>query len=195
MHIDYDIQRMNVKTDTETTQLSRQWEEASAISQQEQLGETARSRLAFNMVDYITSEDLPLRLLITRAPQAIAKLADERKVYKEPKAINGRKGGVVYSKQPLVTPKEINYTSSYLATRIVDGTAKTLSSDNLIECLKAGDVVTPLDGILLLNCKRIAIDIARLKKQNPELNIVMKRIEVSDSLTNTTRKMASYQLG
>ncbi|MEZ9129043.1 hypothetical protein AB4145_20905, partial [Vibrio splendidus] len=90
-------------------------------------------------------------------------------------------------------PKEIHYTNEFMATRYVAGTKTPLSATSLVDCLKAGDVITPLDGILFLGCKRIASDIARLKKIEPTMNIEMKRIEVSDNFTGTTRKMASYE--
>ena len=195
MHIHYDIQRQSVKTDAETIELSAQWSKVIAISHQKRLGETERARLAFNMVDYLTSDDLPFRLLITRAPQAMTKIAEETQVYKSIRVINGKKSGVIYSKQRLVTPKEINYTSSYLATRVVNGTPTPLSSGNLLDCLKAGDVVTPLDGILFLGCKRIAANISKLKQAHSDITMKMDRIEVSDSFTGTKRMMASYRLG
>jgi hypothetical protein len=81
-----------------------------------------------------------------------------------------------------------------VATRYVDGLTQPLSSASLIDCLKTGEIITPLDGILFLGCKRIASDISRLKKSAPDMNLNMKRIEVSDSFTGTSRKMASYKL-
>jgi hypothetical protein len=49
--------------------------------------------------------------------------------------------------------------------------------------------------ILFLNCKRIAGNISLLKKKEASLIPTMKRIEVSDSFTGTSRRMASYTLG
>ncbi len=91
-------------------------------------------------------------------------------------------------------PKEIHYTTDFLATRYINGQTKPPQTSSLLEALKQEAFITPLDGIFFLGCKRIASDIARLRKQNPELNIVMKRAEVSDSFTGTTRKMACYSL-
>ncbi len=85
--------------------------------------------------------------------------------------------------------------SEFMATRKVNGLTRSLSMTSLTECLKAGDIITPLDGILFLNCKRIASNISRLKKKEASLIPTMKRIEVSDSLTGTSRRMASYTLG
>ncbi len=161
-NIHYQIQRINVKTDKETPSLTAQWQQVAQICKAEQLGEVARARLAFNVVDYITSEDLPLRLLLTRAPQAMAQIGTETTVHKEHRTINGQ--------------------------------TKPLQTSSLLEALKQEAFITPLDGIFFLDCKRIATDIARLRKQNPKLNIVMKRVEVSDSFTGTTRKMACYSL-
>lgn len=194
MHIHYDISKLHVKADKDSDRLTQQWQSVLISIHEQNLGELARARLAFNLVDYITSEDLPLRLLITRAPQAMAKISYETRVYKEYRVINGKKSGVIYSRSEQILPKTVNYTTHYESQRMVDGTAQSLSANQLLDCLKAGDVVTPLDGILFLNCKRIAIDIARLKKRHSRLSIKMDRIEVSDSLTGTTRKMASYKI-
>lgn len=193
-NIHYQIQRINVKTDKETPSLAAQWQQVAQICNAEQLGEVARARLAFNVVDYITSEDLPLRLLLTRAPQAMAQIGAETTVHKEHRTINGKSSAMVYSKIEQMLPKEIHYTTDFLATRYINGQTKPLQTSSLLEALKQEAFITPLDGIFFLGCKRIASDIARLRKQNPKLNIVMKRIEVSDSFTGTTRKMACYSL-
>ena len=194
MNIHYDIQRLQVEVDKESKSLTQQWQNVMNIVTTEPCGEIARARLAFNLVDYITSDDLPLRLLITRAPQAMAKIADEISIHREHRVINNKKSGVVYSRSEQMIPRALNYNAQYTAQKIVEGKSHSLSSDNLLDCLSAGDILTPLDGILFLGCKRIASNIAKLKKQNPNLNITMERVEVSDSFTGTTRKMASYRL-
>lgn len=191
--IHYDILKVKVRSDKESTRLTSQWDQVLQICRDKPLGEIARARLAFNLVDYITSEDLPFRLFITRAPQAMATIGEETRVYKEHRVINGKQSGMIYAKSEQMLPKEIHYTNEFVATRYVDGTKTPLSAISLVDCLKAGDVITPLDGILFLGCKRIASDIARLKKIEPTMNIEMKRIEVSDNFTGTTRKMASYE--
>ncbi|CAK1761004.1 hypothetical protein L8R85_02290 [Vibrio splendidus] len=190
--IHYDIQKVKVRSDKESARLTNQWEQVLQICREKSLGEIARARLAFNLVDYITSEDLPFRLLITCAPQAMATIGEETRVYKEHRVINGKQTGMIYAKSEQMLPREIRYTNEFVATRYVDGIKTPLSATSLVDCLKAGEVITPLDGILFLGCKRIAIDIARLKKVEPTMNINMTRIEVSDNFTGTTRKMASY---
>ncbi|PTP00227.1 hypothetical protein CWO17_17605 [Vibrio sp. 10N.286.45.A3] len=191
--IHYDILKVKVRSDKESTRLTSQWDQVLQICRDKPLGEIARARLAFNLVDYITSEDLPFRLFITRAPQAMATIGEETRVYKEHRVINGKQSGMIYAKSEQMLPREIHYTNEFVATRYVAGTKTPLSATSLVDCLKAGDVITPLDGILFLGCKRIASDIARLKKIEPTINIEMKRIEVSDNFTGTTRKMASYE--
>lgn len=191
--IHYDILKVKVRSDKESTRLTSQWDQVLQICRDKPLGEIARARLAFNLVDYITSEDLPFRLFITRAPQAMATIGEETRVYKEHRVINGKQSGMIYAKSEQMLPREIHYTNEFVATRYVAGTKTPLSATSLVDCLKAGDVITPLDGILFLGCKRIASDIARLKKIEPTMNIEMKRIEVSDNFTGTTRKMASYE--
>ncbi|MDK9758278.1 hypothetical protein KIV40_23510, partial [Vibrio sp. D173a] len=165
--IHYDIQHINVKSDKESAQLTQQWQQVLQICREGSLGEMARARLAFNLVDYITSEDLPFRLLITRAPQAMAAIGEEVNVYKEHRVINGKQSGMVYAKSEQMLPREIHYTNQFVATRYVDGLIRPLSSASLIDCLKTGEIITPLDGILFLGCKRIASDISRLKKAEP----------------------------
>lgn len=193
MDIHYDIISSNITTHPNNLTISQQWETVMLEVQKQSLGEQERARLAFNIVNYITSDDLPIRLLITRAPQAMAKIATETNVHKEHRQINGKKSGIIYSKQEVMLPKTITTQSHFTVNRVVDGTSKPLSSDNLIDCLQSGDIITPLDGILFLKCKRIASDIERLRKGGNR-SINMKRIIVSDSFTGTTRKMASYQL-
>ena len=190
--IHYDIQDAKVSSNKESSRLTNQWEQVLEICREKSLGEVMRARLAFNLVDYITSEDLPFRLLITRAPQAMATIGEETRVYKEHRIINGKQSGMIYAKSEQMLPKEIRYTNEFVANRYVNGIKTPLSATSLVDCLKAGEVITPLDGILFLGCKRIASDIARLKKVEPTISINMTRIEVSDSFTGTTRKMASY---
>ena len=191
MTIHYNIEKLSTNVKNEPARITEQWQRVIAECKSRKFSELERARLAFNMVDYITSEDLPLRLLITRAPQAMAKIADETKVYRDIRKING-KNGTFYSRSELILPKEIEYESHYSAQRIIDGNPKPLSSDNLLDSLKAGNIITPLDGILFLQCKRIAIDISRIKMQHPD--IAMERIEVSDSFTGAVRMMASYTI-
>lgn len=190
--IHYDVQHIKVKSDKESIQLARQWQQVLQICREESLGEMERARLAFNLVDYITSEDLPFRLLITRAPQAMAAIGDEVSVYKEHRVINDKQSGIVYAKNEQMLPKEIRYKNEFVATRYVNGFTRPLSSNSFVDCLKAGEIITPLDGILFLGCKRLASDISRFKKAEPNINLTMQRIEVSDSFTGTSRKMASY---
>lgn len=192
--IHYDVQHIKVKSDKESAQLARQWQQVQQICREESLGDMERARLAFNLVDYITSEDLPFRLLITRAPQAMAAIGDEVNVYKEHRVINGKQSGMVYAKSEQMLPKEIHYKNEFVVTRYVNGLTRPLSHPSFVDCLKAGEIITPLDGILFLGCKRIASDISRLKKAEPRMSLTMKRIEVSDSFTGTSRKMASYVL-
>ncbi|MGR5364332.1 hypothetical protein ACPV54_26005 [Vibrio mediterranei] len=193
--IHYDIHSCKVRSNKESLSLTCQWEQVLQICREKHLDEFARTRLAFNMVDYITSEDLPFRLFVTRAPQAMAAIAEETVVYKEHRTINGKQSGMVYSRNEQIIPKDIVYMSEFMVTRKVNGLTRSLSMASLTECLKAGDIITPLDGILFLNCKRITSNISQLKKKEASLIPTMKRIEVSDSFTGTSRRMASYTLG
>ena len=191
--IHYELSKINVVANGEVPRISAQWENVMSMCSERGLSEIERARLAFNMVDYITSEDLPLRLLITRAPQVMAKIAEETKVHREIRKINS-KNGTFYSRSKLILPNELEYRSSYSARRIINGTAKALSSRNLLNCLEKGDTVTTIDGILFLGLKRIASDIAKIKAKNSDLSIDMKRIEVFDSFNKKKYKTASYTL-
>ena len=121
MNIHYDIHRLQVDVDKEPISLTQQWQNVMNIVNSESYGEIERARLAFNLVDYITSDDLPLRLLISRAPQAMAKIAEETPIYKEQRVINNKKTGVVYSRSEQMIPKTLNYKAQCTAQRIVDG--------------------------------------------------------------------------
>ncbi|VFS64607.1 Uncharacterised protein [Kluyvera cryocrescens] len=65
---------------TEATQperLARQWREVLDECRQSQAGAEERLRIALLNVDYVTSFELPFRLMLTRAPQLIAGMRDE----------------------------------------------------------------------------------------------------------------------
>ncbi|MEZ8087648.1 hypothetical protein [Vibrio sp. 1S139] len=53
--IHYDIQQVKVRSDKESARLTSQWNQVRQICRDKPLGEVARARLAFNLVDYITS--------------------------------------------------------------------------------------------------------------------------------------------
>lgn len=64
---------------------------------QTQAGAEQRLRIALLNVDYVTSFELPFRLLLVRAPQLIAGLRDELSISQKNVVFNGKRFGCVYS--------------------------------------------------------------------------------------------------
>lgn len=60
-------------------------------------GAEERLRIALLNVDYVTSFELPFRLILTRAPQLIAGLRDEFQLNQKNVIFNGKRFGCVYS--------------------------------------------------------------------------------------------------
>ncbi|EON2062459.1 DNA-binding protein, partial [Escherichia coli] len=58
--------------------------------------------------------------------------------------------------------------------------------------LESGLLVTALDGLFWLGTQRIAADVQRLRQSG--MVIVTREVEVSDSLTGTTRLVSAYTL-
>jgi hypothetical protein len=60
-------------------------------------GSVERLRIALLNVDYVTSFELPFRLLLLRTPQYIARLRNELALSQKIVTLNGKKRGCVYS--------------------------------------------------------------------------------------------------
>ncbi|END8868603.1 DNA-binding protein, partial [Escherichia coli] len=58
--------------------------------------------------------------------------------------------------------------------------------------LESGLIVTALDGLFWLGIQRIAADVQRLRQSG--MTIITRDVEVSDSLTGTTRGVSGYSL-
>ncbi|EEL1361673.1 DNA-binding protein, partial [Escherichia coli] len=58
--------------------------------------------------------------------------------------------------------------------------------------LESGLIVTALDGLFWLGIQRIAADVQRLRQSG--MTIITRDVEVSDSLTGTTRVVSGYSL-
>ena len=62
-----------------------------------QAGAEERLRIALLNVDYVTSFELPFRLLLVRAPQLIAGIREELPLSQKNVVFNGKRFGCVYS--------------------------------------------------------------------------------------------------
>lgn len=74
--IDYDIEKYQFTEAGESPRLRAQWREVYLECRQQQAGAEERLRIALLNVDYVTSFELPFRLLLVRAPQLIADVRD-----------------------------------------------------------------------------------------------------------------------
>lgn len=124
--IDYDIEKYQFTEAGETPRLREQWREVYLECRQLRAGAEERLRIALLNVDYVTSFELPFRLLLVRAPQLIADVRETLQLSRKAAVFNGKRYGCVYSlKQDLqAVPEAFHYR---LANRIrrVDATGLT----------------------------------------------------------------------
>lgn len=95
--IDYHIEKYSFTELNEPPHLTRQWAEVTEQCREVRAGVEERLRLALQNVDYVTSFELPFRLLLIRAPQLIASVRDELSVRQKNVIFNGKRFGCVYS--------------------------------------------------------------------------------------------------
>lgn len=203
--IDYQIEKYSFADVAGTPRLAQQWRDVLDECRQLNTGAEERLRIALLNVDYVTSFELPFRLLLTRAPQLIAALRDEFSLAQKNVVFNGKRFGCVYSlKTDLhAIPDTFQYR---LATRIrrIDPTGATAAPyqqiakeikaprERLKQALESGLQVTALDGLFWFGLQRIAADVLRLRKSG--MAIATAETEVFDDLTGTTRLMPIYRL-
>lgn len=202
--IDYQIEKYSFAEAAETPRLTQQWADVAQECLQVRAGAEERLRIALLNVDYVTSFELPFRLLLIRAPQLIASVRDELQLNQKNVIFNGKRFGCVYSLKNNLSdiPDAFQYR---LSTRIrrVDptGTAATpyqqiakevrAPRERLKMALEQGLQVTALDALFWFGSQRIAADIQRLRKAG--VRIATAETEVSDNLTGTTRKVPVYR--
>lgn len=161
--IDYDIEKYQFTEAGETPRLREQWREVYLECRQLRAGAEERLRIALLNVDYVTSFELPFRLLLVRAPQLIADVRETLQLSRKAAVFNGKRYGCVYSlKQDLqAVPEAFHYR---LANRIrrVDATGLTAAPyqqiareikparERLRQALNAGLPVTALDAPVLV---------------------------------------------
>lgn len=203
--IDYQIEKYSFADVAGTPRLAQQWGDVLDECRQLNAGAEERLRIALLNVDYVTSFELPFRLLLTRAPQLIAALRDEFSLAQKNVVFNGKRFGCVYSLKTDLNaiPDTFQYR---LATRIrrIDPSGATATPyqqiakeikaprERLKQALESGLQVTALDGLFWFGLQRIAADVQRLRKSG--MAIATAETEVFDDLTGTTRLMPIYRL-
>lgn len=203
--IDYHIEKYQLSEDSRTPRIAQQWQNVLTECQRKSAGSEDRLRTALLTVDYVTSLELPFRLLLTRAPQLIDKLRNELRIFQKPVSINGKKRGTVYSLNADLTavPDAFHYQLSAKIHRAEAGaeTAAPYASvarkeqnprDRLSLALRNGLTVTALDGLLFFGIQRLASDVSALRREG--MNIAVDKVTASDSLTGTTREIPCYRL-
>jgi hypothetical protein len=198
--IDYLIEKYSFAEINETPRIAQQWAEVIEECRRVRAGSAERLRIALLNVDYVTSFELPFRLLLVRAPQLIAGLRDELPLSQKNVVFNGKRFGCVYSMKSDLNqiPEEFHYR---LSTRIrreeaSDETATPyreiareikMPRERLKRALENGLAVTALDGLFGFGMQRIAADVAVLRKKG--MRIATSEIQVWDSHTATLRSM------
>lgn len=203
--IDYQIEKYSFGTAEESQRLIHQWTEVATECRQQQAGAEERLRIALLKVDYVTSFELPFRLLLTRAPQLIAGLREEFQLRQKNVIFNGKRFGCVYSLKTDLNqiPDAFQYR---MATRIrrIDPAGLTAQPfqqiakevkaprERLKLALESGLAVTALDGLFWLGSQRMAADILGLRKKG--MPIATAETDVFDNYTGTQRRIPVYQI-
>ncbi|PDP91895.1 ECs1377 family protein [Enterobacter cloacae] len=201
--VDYQIEKFLFTEAAEPERLTRQWAEVLEECREQQAGAEERLRLALLNVDYVTSFELPFRLLLTRAPQLIDGLRKELQLSQKNVLFNGKRFGCVYSLKMNLDgiPDEFNY---HLKTRIQRSDSEGGSEvpyrqiaqqvkeprERLKLALENGLAVTALDGLFWFGIQRIAADVQRLRKTG--MRITTSGTDVFDTLTRTRRQIPVY---
>ena len=203
--IDYQIEKYQFTAVDEDPRLARQWAEVLDECRQAQADSAERLRIALLNVDYVTSFELPFRLLLIRAPQLIAGMRDALAISQKSALFNDKRFGCVYSlRRELETvPDTFRYRLSTRIRRVsADGVdaspfqqiAKETKAprERLKMALEAGLSVTALDGLFWFGIQRIAADVLRLRKAG--VPIATGETAVADNLTGTLRRVPVYRL-
>ena len=196
--IDYQIEKYHFSEAAESPRLIQQWKDVIAECQENKAGAAERLRIALLNVDYVTSFELPFRLLLTRAPQLIDGLRKELQLSQKNVLFNGKRFGCVYSLKMNLDgiPDEFNY---HLKTRIQRSDSEGGSEvpyrqiaqqvkaprERLKLALENGLAVTALDGLFWFGIQRIAADVQRLRKTG--MRITTSGTEVFDTLQHARR--------
>lgn len=187
----------------ESPRLLRQWQDVQEECRQTEAGPEERLRIALLNVDYVTSFELPFRLLLTRTPQLIAALREEWDISQKNVMFNDKRFGCVYNLKASLSggPDTFRYHLSHRIRRVV-ANENTSSPYQLIArevkaprqrlkyALETGLQVSALDGLFWFGSQRIAADILRLRKYG--MRIATASVDVYDNITGTTRHIPVY---
>lgn len=160
-HIDYQIEKYQFRARNESPRLMRQWADVMRECRDTGAGARERLRIALLNVDYVTSFELPFRLLLTRTPQMIDSVRREC-VYSLQNDLSGVPDSFSYS---LAT--RIRRVDSYgMTTRCFTDIAGQVKAPTarLKLALESGLIVTALDGLFWLGGHRIAADVQWLRQ-------------------------------
>lgn len=202
--VDYQIEKYSFTEATEPDRLTRQWAEVLDECRLLQAGAEERLRIALLNVDYVTSFELPFRLLLTRAPQLIASMRDALAINQKNVIFNGKRFGCVYSLKADLSdvPDAFQYRMSTRIRRVDSAgiaaapyqqIAKEIKAprERLKLALETGLEVTALDGLFWFGIQRMAADVQRLRKSG--MTIATAETQVFDNVTNTTRNVPLYR--
>ncbi|ENA5974091.1 DNA-binding protein [Escherichia albertii] len=201
--IDYLADKYCFTERNESPRLRRQWQDVLEECRQTETGPEERLRIALLNVDYVTSFELPFRLLLTRTPQLIAALREEWGISQKNAVFNDKRFGCVYSLQSTLSgvPDTYRYHLSHRIRRVVvnentslpyQQTAREMKApgERLKYALETGLQVTALDGLFWFGSQRIAADILRLRKYG--MRIATASVDGYDNITGTTRHIPVY---
>lgn len=204
-HIDYQAEKYSFTEAAESSRLTDQWADVIAECREMKAGPEERLRIALLNVDYVTSFELPFRLLLLRTPQLIASVRDALQLSQKNVIFNGKRFGCVYTLKASLDgiPDEFQYRLSHRIRRIdpeglteapYQQIAKAVKSprERLKMALESGLDVTALDGLFWFGSQRIAADVLRLRKSG--MRVATGQTMVSDNLTATVRNVPFYRL-
>ncbi|MDO8234456.1 DNA-binding protein [Citrobacter werkmanii] len=203
--IDYQAEKYSFTEAAENSRLTGQWADVIVECREMKAGPEERLRIALLNVDYVTSFELPFRLLLLRTPQLIASVRDALQLSQKNVIFNGKRFGCVYTLKASLDgiPDEFQYRLSHRIRRIdPDGLteapyqqiAKAVKAprERLKLALESGLEVTALDGLFWFGSQRIAADVLRLRKSG--MRLATGQTMVSDNLTATVRPVPFYRL-
>jgi hypothetical protein len=203
--IDYQAEKYSFTEAAESSRLAGQWADVIAECREMKAGPEERLRIALLNVDYVTSFELPFRLLLLRTPQLIASVRDALELSQKNVIFNGKRFGCVYTLKASLDgiPDEFQYRLSHRIRRMdpeglteapYQQIAKAVKAprERLKLALESGLDVTALDGLFWFGSQRIAADVLRLRKSG--MRVATGQTLVSDNLTATVRSVPFYRL-
>lgn len=203
--IDYQTEKYSFTEAAESARLAGQWADVIAECREMKAGPEERLRIALLNVDYVTSFELPFRLLLLRTPQLIASVREALQLSQKNVIFNGKRFGCVYTLKASLDgiPDEFQYRLSHrirrkgpegLTEAPYQQIAKAVKAprERLKLALESGLDVTALDGLFWFGSQRIAADVLRLRKSG--MRVATGQTMVSDNLTATVRNIPFYRL-